>query len=93
MAWMPHNFPVVASFQRVLTVLYLQWYSVIGKNRVNDTGEEMCGMLFYAGISEFEAQLHSEMEKVFKFDELPTEWTYPLIQQKLIKEAGRRGFL
>ena len=68
-------------------------YSVIGKNRVNDTGEEMYGMLFYAEISEFEAQLHSEMEKVFKFEELPTEWTYPLIRPKLIKEAGRRGFL
>ena len=68
-------------------------YSVIGKNRVNETGEEMYGMLFFAEISEFEAQLHSEMEKVFKFDELPTEWTYPLIQPKLIKEAGRRGFL
>ncbi len=68
-------------------------YSVIGKNRVNDTGEEMYGMLYIAEISEFEAQLHSEMEKVFKFDELPTEWTYPLIQPELIKEAGRRGFL
>ena len=68
-------------------------YSVIGKNRVNDTGEEMYGMLYIAEISEFEAQLHSEMEKVFKFDELPTEWTFPLIQPELIKEVGRRGFL
>ena len=68
-------------------------YSVIGKNRVNDTGDEMFGMLFFAEISEFETQLHSEIEKVFLFDELPTEWTYPLIQPKLIKEAARRGFL
>lgn len=68
-------------------------YSVIGKNRVNDTGEESYGMLYFAEITEFESQLHSEIEKVFKLDELPTEWTYPLIQPKLLKEAERRGFL
>ena len=67
-------------------------YSVTGKNRVNDTGEEMYGMLYFAHISKFEADLHSEMEKVFLFEELPTEWTYPLIQPLLIKEAARRGF-
>ncbi|MBQ9609042.1 MAG: NUDIX domain-containing protein [Lachnospiraceae bacterium] len=77
----------------VYTIEPICVYSVIGKNRVNDTGEEMYGMLYFAEISEFETQLHSEMEKVFKFDELPTAWTYPLIQPKLIKEAGRRGFL
>ena len=68
-------------------------YSVIGKTRVNDTGEESYGMLYFAKITEFESQLHSEIEKVFNLDELPTEWTYPLIQPKLIKEAERRGFL
>ena len=68
-------------------------YSVIGKNRVNGTGEEMYGMLYFAQIKNFEEELHSEMEKVVLFDELPTEWTYPLIQPKLIKEAERRGYL
>lgn len=68
-------------------------YSVIGKNRVNDTGEEMYGILYFAKIAKFEAELHSEIEKVFVFDELPSEWTYPLIQPKLIEEAGRRGYL
>ena len=68
-------------------------YSVTGKTRVNDTGEESYGMLYFAKITEFESQLHSEIEKVFKLDELPTEWTYPLIQPKLLKEAERRGFL
>ncbi|SFU73417.1 NUDIX hydrolase [Butyrivibrio sp. INlla21] len=68
-------------------------YSVIGKNRVNDTGEEMYGMLYFAQITNFEEELHCEMEKVVLFDELPTEWTYPLIQPKLIKEAERRGYL
>ena len=32
-------------------------YSVIGKTRVNDTGEESYGMLYFAKITEFESQL------------------------------------
>lgn len=65
-------------------------YSVTGKTRVNETGEETYGMLFLADISEFEKELHSEMEKVYLYERLPTEWTYPDIQPKLIEEAGRR---
>ncbi len=38
----------------------------------------------------FEEELHSEMEKVVFLDELPTEWTYPLIQPLLIAEYERR---
>lgn len=68
-------------------------YSVTGKNRVNETGDEMYGKLYFANIKEFEKELHSEMEKVCKFDELPEDWTYPLIQPKLIKEAIRRGVI
>lgn len=68
-------------------------YSVTGKNRVNDTGEAMYGMLYYADISGFEQELHSEMEKVCLFDELPEALTYPEIQPKLVQEAGRRGYL
>ena len=67
-------------------------YSVTGRNRVNDTGDEMYGMLYFARITTFEKELHSEMEKVFLSEDLPTEWTYPLIQPELIKEAERRGF-
>ena len=67
-------------------------YSVTGKNRVNETGEEMYGMLYFANITEFENELHSEMEKVCIFEDLPTNWTYPLIQPKLIEEAGLRGY-
>lgn len=65
-------------------------YSVTGKNRVNETGEETYGMLFFAEIETFEDELHSEMEKVVLFEELPTEWTYPLIQPLLIEEYKRR---
>ena len=65
-------------------------YSVTGKNRVNDTGEETFGLLCYAEISEFSGKLDSEMEKVVLLDELPRDWTYPLIQPKLIAEYERR---
>ncbi len=65
-------------------------YSVVGKNRVNQTGEETYGMLFFADIQMFESELHSEMECVCLFETLPTEWTYPLIQPLLIEEYLRR---
>ena len=66
-------------------------YSVIGKTRVNENGDESFGMLYFANIETFEKVLHSEMEKVELFDELPKDWTYPLIQPKLIEEAQNRG--
>ena len=65
-------------------------YSVTGKNRVNETGEETYGMLYFADIFSFNSTLNSEMELVKLFDELPTEWTYPLIQPLLIEEYLRR---
>ncbi len=75
-------------------------YSVAGKNRVNETGEETFGMLYYADVKNFEEILHSEMEKIVLLNEFPvdwtTEWTYPLIQPLLIREYQRRkkeGFI
>lgn len=65
-------------------------YSVTGKNRVNETGEESFGMLYFANITEFLNEIDSEMEKIIFTDELPTEWTYPLIQPKLIEEFRKR---
>ncbi len=64
-------------------------YSVTGKNRVNATGEETFGMLYFAEISAFEA-LHSEIEKIVLVDTLPEAWTYPLIQPLLMEEYIRR---
>ena len=61
-------------------------YSVTGKTRVNDTGEETFGLLCFAEITEFAKELHSEMEKVVLMNELPENWTYPLIQPKLIEK-------
>ena len=61
-------------------------YSVTGKNSVNETGEETFGLLCFAEIRGFSGQLDSEMEKVVLMDELPQNWTYPLIQPKLIEK-------
>ncbi len=66
-------------------------YSVTGKNRVNETGEETFGMLFTAEITAFEGELHSEIEAIVISEELPEKWTYPLIQPKLLEECARRG--
>lgn len=62
-------------------------YSVTGKNRVNDTGEETFGLLCYADIEEFSGTLDSEMEQVVLLEELPDNCTYPLIQPKLIEKV------
>ena len=69
-------------------------YSEKGKNKINKTDEEInYGMLFLADISSFEEELHSEMEKIIITDQLVDNWTYPLIQPKLLEEAKRRGML
>ena len=65
-------------------------YSVTGKNSVNETGEETFGLLCFAEIRGFSGQLDREMEKVVLMDELPQNWTYPLIQPKLIEEWQKR---
>ena len=68
-------------------------YSVKGKTRVNENAEdESFGMLFIADIVSFE-ELHSEIEEILITDILVENWTYPLIQPKLIEEARNRGFV
>lgn len=37
--------------------------------------------------------LHSEMEKIVIMEELPSEWTYPDIQPKLLEKARQNGFV
>ena len=67
-------------------------YSVKGKTKVNkNDDEETFGMLFRAEIFSFE-EIDSEIEKIVITNELIENWTYPLIQPKLIKEAQKRGF-
>ncbi len=66
-------------------------YSVQGKNSVNKNDEEESfGMLFYADVSSFEKELHHEIDTIIKSEKLVYNWTYPLIQPKLIEETRRR---
>ena len=68
-------------------------YSVKGKTRVNENeNDESFGMLFVAEIFSFE-ELHSEIEKILITEKLVDNWTYPLIQPKLLAEAKNRGFI
>ena len=68
-------------------------YSVTGKTKVNKTDADTSyGMLYYADIFSFE-ELHSEIEEILITDTLVENWTYPLIQPKLLEEAKRRGFI
>ena len=68
-------------------------YSVKGRTRVNERDdEETFGMLFIADIASFE-ELHSEIEQILITDHLIDNWTYPLIQPKLLEEAKNRGYL
>lgn len=68
-------------------------YSVKGKTRVNENAaKESFGMLYAAEIFSFE-EIHSEIEKIVLSDDLIRQWTYPLIQPKLISEAIRRGYI
>lgn len=68
-------------------------YSVKGKTKINEhNDDESFGMLFYADVFSFEKDLHSEIEKILITEELVENWTYPLIQPKLIAEAERRGY-
>ncbi len=65
-------------------------YSVTAPDNFN--GAETFGKLYFADITTFEAELHSEIEKIVLFNELPTKWTYPQIQPLLLKEVERRIF-
>lgn len=65
-------------------------YSVTDPDNFN--GVETFGKLYFADITTFETELHSEIEKIELFDGLPKKWTYPLIQPFLLKEVERRIF-
>jgi 8-oxo-dGTP diphosphatase len=69
-------------------------YSVKGNTRVNERlDQETFGMLYYAEIFSFEKELHSEIEKIIITDDLPVEWTYPLIQPRLLEQARKLGYI
>ena len=64
-------------------------YSVIAPDQFN--GDESFGKLYFADITTFESELHSEIEIIELFEDLPTKWTYPQIQPLLVKEVINRG--
>lgn len=66
-------------------------YSVVKNDNFN--GKETFGMLFYAEITAFEAELHSEIEKIILSDELIDNWTYPDIQPLLLQKAKEYGIV
>lgn len=66
-------------------------YSVTAPDHFD--GEESFGMLYFADIKCFEAELHSEIETIRITDQFPERWTYPDIQPDLIKEAKKRGYI
>ena len=74
----------------VFTIEPLFCYSTTGKSRVVPTGEETFGQLFYAEVERFAPALHSEMERIGLFDDLPAALTYPDIQPLLMEEFLRR---
>ena len=79
-------------YKRQFTMSPVCVYSVTGKNQVNSTGQETFGMLYYAEISRFGEKPESEIEEVRLLPGLPSEWTYPLIQPKLIEKVVSSGF-
>ena len=58
-------------------------YSVEGKTRVNETGEESFGMLYQAEASSFKELPQSEIAEVRCMTALPEALTYPAIQPLL----------
>ena len=68
-------------------------YSVKGKTRANENIEdETFGMLYYADVFSY-GEIQSEIEKIVITDELVENWTYPLIQPRLLEEARNRGYI
>lgn len=64
-------------------------YSVFNKNTLIVN----YGMLYFAEVFSFNEKLENEIEKIILSETLVTNWTYPLIQPKLIEEAHKRKIL
>ena len=69
--------------------------SQVGVYSVTDVEKntETFGMLYFADIKTFEGELQNEIEKIIITETLPTAWTYPLIQPKLMEYAAELGFV
>lgn len=66
-------------------------YSVIAPDNLD--GRETFGMMYFARVTSFEDELHSEIERIILTDSLPSELTYPEIQPELFeKSKGILGY-
>lgn len=62
-------------------------YSVLGNDGMIENAAKSFGMLFFADIASFGQLPPLEMERIELFDALPTNWTYPEIQPKLLQKV------
>ena len=70
------------------TIQPISIYSVQGFEGEHPVSFESFGKLYYAEVTELTALPEEfEMERIDLFTELPTEWTYPEIQPKLISRV------
>lgn len=60
----------------------------VGVYSVVSGDEETYGMLYFADIEEFGELPAMEIERIELFEELPTSWTYPLIQPVLLEAVA-----
>lgn len=66
-------------------------YSVVREEESDEHfQEETFGMLYVADIKELEGELHNEIGNILITEKCPENWTYPLIQPQLMKEAIKR---
>ena len=68
-------------------------YSVLGNDGVIQNVEESFGMLYYAEIKSFGELPEMEMERIELMNDLPTAWTYPHIQPKLLDKVNHNVVL
>lgn len=62
-------------------------YSVLGNDGAIENGAETFGMLYFATITSFGELPPLEIERIELLDALPSSWTYPEIQPKLLQKA------
>ncbi|MDF2941500.1 MAG: MutT-like (Nudix) hydrolase [Herbinix sp.] len=62
-------------------------YSVSGKDGVISDLTETYGMLYFAEVHRIGPLPEFEIEQVILSEELPKNWTYPLIQPKLMEKV------
>lgn len=63
-------------------------YSVLGDDGVIENRTESFGMLYFAMITSFGELPPLEIERIELLDVLPSNWTYPEIQPKLIQKVS-----